>query len=119
MTLADYIAANLEREFAWGRWDCVHFAATWAQLATGIDHLAGVQPWRSKLGAGRALKEFGGLEACVDRTLNRVHPHLAKDGDIALVSNTLWIFSGPHLVAPGKGGLVFIDRTKAECAWSI
>jgi hypothetical protein len=119
VNLPEYIAANLEREFAWGSFDCCTFAGTWVQLATGIDHLAGLPPWRSQIGAARALKAAGGLEAAIDRALNRIHPHMAKDGDIALQGNTVWIFTGPHLVAPGESGLVFIDRTKAECAWSI
>jgi len=118
MTLADYIAANLEREFAWGRFDCVLFAATWLQLATGIDHLAGLPPWRSKIGAARVLKAVGGLEAAVDRALNRIHPHMAKDGDIAMRQGCLCIFSGAHIVGPGRNGLTFVDRTEALCAWS-
>lgn len=118
MTLPEYIAANLEREFVWGQWDCVTFAAGWIHLATGIDHLAGITPWRSKIGAARVMKELGGFEAAIDRALIRIHPNMAKDGDIALRDGCMCVFSGQHIVGPGPTGLTFISRMEAKCAWS-
>lgn len=118
MTLADYIAANLSTPFAWGAWDCVHFAAGWAHVVTGRDYLEGMRGWKTEQGAARAIKRAGGLAAALDSRLNRIHPNLAKDGDVALYKGALCLFSGPHIVGPGPTGLIFIDRTEAECAWS-
>jgi hypothetical protein len=118
MTLAEYITANLSRRFAWGEWDCVLAAAGWLKESTGRDYLNGIPKWVNKRQALRIIADLGGLEAATDMRMSRVLPALAKDGDIALYNDVMCIFSGPHIVGPGATGLVFFDRTKAECAWS-
>ncbi|GGI16458.1 DUF6950 family protein [Oxalicibacterium faecigallinarum] len=119
MSLADYIKAHLCTPFKWGEHDCVLFAARWALLATGTDHLAGVSPWRDARAAMRMVRRMGGMQALMDARLARVHVNLARDGDIALYRRCLCIVSGAHLVGPNHHGLEFIKRTEAECAWSL
>jgi hypothetical protein len=117
MTLADYIAANLSKPFEWGRLDCVLFARDWVRHATGIDHLAGYPAWHNEKEARRLMRKLGGLEALLDKHFDRIIPHLAPDGAIALHDGCLCLFSGAHIVGPGPEGLTFIDRTRAACAW--
>jgi hypothetical protein len=119
MTLPDYIATHLDKPFVWGELDCVLFAARWAELASGVDHLADVPAWTSAKQALRIRRDLGGIEALMDARFPRVHPNLARDGDIALCKKSLCLFSGPHLVGPGHHGLVFINRMEAESAWSV
>lgn len=119
MTLADYLTVHLAKPFVWGENDCVLFAARWAVIATGIDHLAGVPRWHGIREAVRLVNEAGGLQQLMDARLQRVAPHQAKDGDIALYGRCLCIVSGPHIVGPNVDGLVFISRMEAECAWSL
>lgn len=118
MTLHEYITANLRKPFAWGEHDCVLFAAGWVAIATGKDYTSALPRWSSAKQALRMVRNLGGMEAIVDARLTRAPPNLAQDGDIALYNECLCIFSGPHIVGPGKDGLERIDRTKAECAWS-
>lgn len=119
MTFADYIAAHLSERFEFGRLDCVLFCIGWLNHKRGKDYLADLPKWTSQSEARRVIKQVGGLEAALDAQLTRVHPNLAKDGDIALIdSETMMLFSGPHIVGPSKDGLLFTERTKATCAWS-
>lgn len=118
MTLPEYLTANLGRKFQWGELDCVTFCARYVELATGVNHLADVPTWTSAKQALRLRRELGGIEKLMDDRLKRVHPNMAKDGDIALYGKVLCLFSGPHIVGPGHDGLVFINRLRAECAWS-
>ena len=119
MTLHDYITRHLRVPFFYGRMDCVLFAAGWVCEKTGTDPLDGVAAWKTEKQAVRAVKAAGGLEAALDARFARVHPNLAKDGDLALYGKSICIFSGAHIVGPSKDGLEFINRMDATCAWSI
>lgn len=118
MTLADYITSKLKTPFEWGEHDCVCFAIGWVNIATGKDHLAQYRPWRSEIQAKRLIKKVGGIERMFDKYLKRIPAGFAKDGDVALIGDTAFLFSGAHIVGPSKSGLVFIGRMEATCAWS-
>lgn len=119
MTLAHYLTTWLKVPFTWGTNDCALFSARWVEIKTGKDHLVGIRSWSNKREAIRTLREVGGMKAALDRRLSRVHPNLARDGDLALYRSCLCIVSGPHVVGPSKNGLVFVSRLEAECAWSL
>lgn len=118
MTLAEYIASNLAREFEWGRFDCVLFASGWVQIRTGVDPLSDLPKWKTERQARRVIAAVGGLEKALDDRFKRIHPSLARDGDLALRNGAVCVFSGAHIVGPGMAGLEFIDRMEASCAWS-
>lgn len=117
MTLSDYITDHLGIPFAWGSNDCVLFAIGWLEHATGRDYLSPYKPWASAKEAIRKVDEAGGLESLFDAELHRINPHMAIDGDIALIDRTALLFSGPHIVSVGESGLVFLDRMDAKMAW--
>ena len=117
MTLTDYITANLGKPFAWGTHDCILFTIGWLEIATGRDYLSAYKPWTSAKEAIRKVDEAGGLEDLFDAELQRINPNFAVDGDIALIDRTAFLFSGAHIVSVGEGGLVFLDRMEATCAW--
>lgn len=117
MTLAGYITSHLGRPFKWGEHDCVLFAVGWLEIATGRDYLGQYKPWSSAREATRKVSDAGGLEALFDANLQRINPHLAVDGDLALIDGTAFLFSGPHVVSVGEGGLVFKSRLDAGAAW--
>ena len=119
VTLADYITSHLSTPFEWGKFDCILFASGWARHATGVDHLAGTPPWASANQAMRAVKALGGIEVILDARFDRIHPNMAKDGDLAPYQEAAHLFSGVHIVGPGESGLVFTDRMKADGAWSV
>jgi hypothetical protein len=119
VTLPEFIAANAQRPFVWGEWDCILFASAWAQHKTGADYLAGLPAWNNERQALRAIRLAGGLAKALDDRLKRIHPNLANDGDVGMLDGRIAIFSGPHLVGPAYDGLIFVDRTKAQCAWSF
>jgi len=118
--LAEHLTAHLATPFAWGTHDCVSFAAAWVQASTGVDHLAGLGQWTTAAQAVRAINKAGGsLEAALDARFQRIDPNFAQDGDLALYDGCLCIFSGAHIVGPGKTGLTHNSRVLAQAAWAI
>jgi len=119
VVLADHITAHLNTPFAWGAHDCVGFAAAWLKNSTGIDHLAELSKWTTAAQAARIIKQEGGLEAALNARFERTHPNYAHDGDLALHNGCLCLFSGAHIVGPGKTGLTHNSRLLAEAAWRV
>ena len=119
VTLPDYIQAYLSMPFAWGTNDCVTFALNWIYKSTGVDYKSQLQLWTNEDEATLAIASVGGIKAQCDKWFKQVNPLCAMDGDIALIARTVYVFSGPNLVAPGLNGLVFDDRMRAKCAWSF
>lgn len=117
MTLPDYITAHLGRPFKWGEHDCVLFAVGWLEISTGRDYLSPYKPWSTALEAARKVADAGGLDALFNAHLTPINPNFAVDGDLAIIRGTAHIFSGPHVVSVGDGGLVFRDRADAAYAW--
>lgn len=116
--VADYIAGHLKSPFKWGEHDCVTFAIRWVEIASGKSYLANYKPWTNEIEAIRRVKRLGGLEKVFDKNLKRIPANFAKDGDVAVVDGTAYLFSGVHIVGPGMDGLIFKNRMEATCAWS-
>ena len=137
--LANHLTAHLSTPFAWGAHDCVSFAAAWVKICTGVDHLAGIKQkrdkregttlppfpltpsrlWTTAAQAARIMRQAGGLEAALDARFQRIDPHYARDGDLALHNGCVCIFSGVKIVGPGKTGLTHNSRVLADAAWSV
>jgi len=117
MKLHDYIHARMEQPFVWGVNDCILFAVGWANIATDRNHLPEVT-WTNEKEALKVLKGLGGMVAAFDRNFTRIEPNFARDGDLAIVDETAYLFSGPHIVGVGKTGLIFKNRSEASCAYS-
>jgi hypothetical protein len=117
MTLPEYIAANLSRPFAWGSFDCILCAAGYVIPTSSVNYLETYPVWHTAKEALRVVAERGGMEAILDSHFTRKPAGMAVDGDLALYEKSVCIFSGSKIVGPGTDGLIFIDRTKAQCAW--
>ena len=116
-TLPDYITAHLETPFGWGSHDCVLFAIGWLEISKGKDYLSQYKPWSTAKEALRTVDRLGGLEKMFSDNLEQIHPNMAQDGDITLINNTTFLFSGAQVVSVGESGLVFLNRMEAQCAW--
>jgi hypothetical protein len=101
MQLAAFLSAAASQGFAWGRHDCMLFAADWARALTGDDPAAA---WRgsydSQFGALAILTAEGGHIQIMAQGLKphgwrRVATEDTEPGDIVL-ANPL-----PHQVAAG------------------
>ncbi len=117
ITLGRYIADHLEKPFAWGENDCVLFVIGWLEISTGRDYLGAYKPWSNAKEAMRKVKDAGGLLELFNANLQPINPHMAVDGDIALIDGCAFLFSGPHVVSVGESGLAFLNRMEAKCAW--
>ena len=117
MRLPEYIQKHTNKPFRWGENDCILFAISWLQLATGKDYLAEHKPWRTAREASRKLRDLGGLLVLLNENLARINPNMAKDGDLTIYQGAAHLFSGRHIVSVGHTGLAFTDRAVAQDAW--
>lgn len=123
------IQAARWRPFVWGEHDCCLFAANVVRAMTGNDPAADLRGrYRSRSGAGRLIKDAGGLDALVDRMaraagLSPIPVAYAHRGDPVLVETeggpALGICCGPRIACATHEGLVFVDRARALKAWRV
>ena len=118
-SLSDYITEHLTVPFCWGIHDCCLFTVGWIENAQGADYLTQYKPWSTAKEALRIVNSLGGLEKMFNDNLKSVHPNMAQDGDVTIIDNTAFVFSGPHVVSAGISGLVFMDRMEAKSAWKV
>lgn len=134
--LAALVESRLRTPFAWGENDCALFAADAVHAVTGIDladhfrgrysdeataRLMGMHGASAHLAAGdivEALRDMASLY--LD---GEVPPALARRGDIVLVrhalGDSLAVCNGPHALAPGRRGLMSLDRTHWVTCWRV
>jgi len=120
----DYLREQAVLPFAWGKTDCVQFAAGMVQRMRGAR--PDLPVYSSEIDAKRTLVELGGLEAAVSAVLGPAQDdfRLCVDGDIVLTA-----FHGEHALGVAlpslhkfyvrrvDGGLFPLDLTLAIRWW--
>ena len=125
------------RPFAWGRQDCVTFAAACIEAVTGVDPIAGLPRWYDRDEAVATIRHASGgrrsLAAAIDRIMTAfgwegIDPAFLSRGDLCLASGRRGRFAtictGPRLAAPGPSGLAFFPlslacASRVRAAWRI
>lgn len=115
-TLADYITSKLSQPFEYGVNDCILFAIGWVEIATGKKYLP-ANLWENEKEARRLIKKNGGLIAVFDKHFTRIEPNYAQDGDLAIVDDIAYLFSGAGIISVGQNGLLNKSRILATQAW--
>lgn len=122
--LADLLAQRQAQPFAWGRHDCVLWAADCVAATTGRDHAAG---WRGSYddaaGAARLLRRLGGLAALGAMAGHEIAPMGAGLGDVGLVEHDsrelLAVCFGTVWLAPSAQGMAAMPLDAARNAWRV
>lgn len=126
--LAALVMERLRTPFAWGRNDCVTFAADAVQAMTGIDPIASIRgTWHDEVSARRALGHFCGATDTVQAMTIMaqrmawpvVSSLLARRGDIVVIGGRLAVLIGNGAATPGNQGLVVEQPEPGALAWSI
>lgn len=126
--LLAHVAACETLPFAWGRHDCVTFAAGAVQAVTGW---AGwpAAPWADERAALRRVHRWGGWQAAVHAVLGapRAHVLAARRGDVLLLqvagagrwTQALGVCVGDKALAAAPSGLARVPLHRAVCAWAV
>jgi len=127
--LAALMDETLGLPFAWGRHDCVTFAARAVLAVTGEDHLQGTPQWVNARAAARALQAMGGFEAAVSKRLGPPVSILqARRGDLVLMPHravrgrwpgALAVCFGNLCGAPGHDRLSLRPLADASLCWRV
>jgi hypothetical protein len=120
--LAAYIAGAHGAAFAWGKHDCVRFAAGAVEAVTGERLLPRVQ-YRSQAGAYRALKELGFASVAEAVPLPPVALAFAARGDVVAREDSLGVAVGRDALfvgeEGGEPGLVRFPVLTCDRAWKV
>lgn len=132
--LGEFIAANRDRPFAWGEWDCILFACAAADAMTGEDWAADYRgQYADKAGAAAILKEKGAgtLLRTIDAKLKQRPPGHARRGDFVWFMGSVGVCMGRHalfvgeerlaeaLEQPVREGLISVPRGLWTKAWTV
>jgi hypothetical protein len=118
--------------FAWGTNDCCVHASASVEALTGVNPMAGFEPYGTEAGAKRRallrllrrIDKPGGLRALVSTHMgNEIAPVMAGVGDLVLLRNEgremLAVCNGVNAMGPGKGGMVTLSMQDALAAWRV
>lgn len=118
--------------FAWGRHDCVTFAAACIWAVCGTNPIAPLDPWDDPHGALAAIRGLAGgresLQAAISRIMAdhgwpEIDPRQAGRGDLCVAAGGKGVFAaiclGPVLAAPAGERLWVVSRARAIAAWRI
>lgn len=124
--LGDYLARHRHAVFAWGRLDCVLFAAGGIEALTGDDPAAAVRGrYRTKTGAARKLRAQGcrTVAALMDARFEAIQPAFAMRGDVVMAQGSLGLCLGALALfigeEDGAPGLVSLPLAAWERAWRV
>ena len=132
--LHDFIAANVDRPFDWGQWDCALFATACAAALTGEDAAAAYRgTYDSRAGSAHALRELG--QGTLLRTVaaSFAEKPVARaqrgdlvwcDGSLGVCMGAFALFVGEERLASKTGalmreGLISIPRRAWTRAWAV
>jgi hypothetical protein len=122
-----YLSEVAQREFEWGRHDCVLFASGWLERLGYEEVLAGLPAWVSALSAARAMRGAGRFDETVSERMKllgcpQILTAYAQRGDMALVKegrgrHALGIVDGNKVACPAQLGLVMLPLNSALAVW--
>lgn len=131
--LSAFLAANHDRPFAWGSWDCALFACAAVEAMTG-EHPFPAFPgaYDTREGAAAALRRLGKgtLVRTWETRFPARAPGFARRGDIVMVADAMGVCMGgtalfigeEHLTGaigiPPREGLVTVPRALWTGAWA-
>lgn len=121
--LAELVLQRLDAPFAWGRCDCVLWAADAIAAQLGVDPAAQFRGrYATHIGAHRLLTRLGGLRGLATGVLGQplASPLMARHGDVGLLQGgALGVCGGETwLVVTGRG-LGHVAQDQARQAWRV
>lgn len=124
--LNDWIARAQTREFQWGRFDCLMFAAGAVRAATGFDPARGHRgKYRSAASAARYLRSIGHADAAamLSSLFAEIPCAMARRGDMVSADGNTGVCIGRDalfVTIEGSGpGLERVPFARWQRAWKI
>lgn len=120
--LSDFIAANKDTKFEWGKNDCIIFGARLVETLTGENYYSGYQ-YDTEEGARKIIEENGGVIPLIKKYMGQGHSDILKAGrgDIVVMKLpelTIGFIddSGRRVIALGPKGIV---RLPLKTIWRV
>lgn len=125
--LADFIAANRSRPYAFGKWDCLLFPAAAVRAITGKDYGRGHRgKYKTAASATKHLRGLGfaSPEELLDSLFEQKPVGFAQRGDLVLDSDGIpAVCMGAFALSVGQDndreGLVSVPRSDWVKAWRV
>lgn len=119
--LSDYLVSKRKEQFAYGSFDCAHFAAGSVEAITGQNPMESVEDYDSLRTSITALKNAGAenLEAFIDARFDEAPIGHAQTGDLAFHDGSVGVVINSKAVFASEIGYTFVDRSEWAKAWSV
>lgn len=124
--LAEYIAQSLNREFAYGEFDCAQFCCGAVQAMTGVNYSELFDRYSTEHEAKQIAAE--GLDLLVDSVLGpSISSAMAQRGDIVYLKSSqndsfeyaLGVCVGVYSLTTSARGLASVKTLDAVKAWRV
>lgn len=117
-----FLSERMSVPFQWGSQDCCLFAASAAQIITGVDVASDVRGiYSCARGARLTLERIGGIEAAGARFGPECRPMAARVGDVGLLNegdrSMLGVCVGESWLVTATQGLSALPLDAARKAW--
>jgi len=122
--LEAFVSERMGAPFVWGSNDCALFAADAVLAMTGADYAEEHRGHSTSIGAARAVKSGGGLQAMATKSLGDPIPTaFARPGDVVLLvvqgRSAFGICNGTTAIGPGLSEIVAVSMADAVAAWRV
>lgn len=119
--LSDYLVSKRKEPFAYGSFDCAHFAAGAVEALTGENPMAEVVEYNSLLTSAKALKAAGAddLQVFIDERFEEVPIGFAQTGDLAFYDGSVGVVINSKAVFATEIGYTLIDRSEWTKTWGV
>ena len=124
----EFVEANYNKGFVWGKWDCCKFSDACIKAITGKSLIPKELKWKDEESAMKAIKSYGGTlgksidKAAKAQSLTKVGKVFLQCGDLVIwkeESEMCGMYDGQAILCPSDDGLALKPTELALHGWRI
>ena len=125
----EFVESNMNKPFAWGKWDCCIFANACIKSMTGKDVIPKSLKWKDEKTAMQSIEDYGKTlvksvaKACKQAKLKEINKNFVSTGDLVVFqgdkTQITGVSDGFKIVAVTEDGFGFADHDKIIRVWRI
>ena len=125
----NFVEANTDKPFEWGKWDCCLFSDACIKAMTGESLISKELHWDDKESALETIRDYGNTlknsikKASKRKDLEKVDLNYLQKGDLIVMeqdgNNVCGMFNGAKTLGVNEEGIVVLKDFKIIEAWRI
>lgn len=124
----EFVEANYNKPFVWGKWDCCLFSDACIKAMTGKVLIPKELKWKDEASAMKSIKDYGGTllksidKAAKAKKLTKIKPMFLQCGDLVIwqeESQMCGMYDGQAILCPSEDGIAVKPTDLALHGWRI